>query len=227
MRYDKDTDKFEIELSEFVGTARRTSARIPVCDEEEPRAGELSQRLISRALSGEEAKEINFEFRAGGLTFLLRAGIDGYSAGRISVARAVKNAERPDKAELAEIRGEAFVLAHAILSETDEKEISVRLILASQESGELCEREERASRKTLSGFFEKCAAALVLPALHEKERVTVRLVTKDRLVLGRYKGFSFFTELLGLGFKPCDLLLQLLDLCLERPSLVHICLFGA
>ena len=75
MKYDINTGKIIVSLSEFVSLARRSVSATATPDEEEPRLRGLSERVISGAINKALTGEIRYEFAVLGRTaeILMRA----------------------------------------------------------------------------------------------------------------------------------------------------------
>ena len=115
MRYDAESGKIHIGLREFVSVARRRIATAMPYDEDEPYVCDAG-RLGLRAIIGDVEREVlHFGFFASGYPFELSMTADGISGNEITVAREIESSpERPRRDEMAEVRGEGYVMAHAL-----------------------------------------------------------------------------------------------------------------
>ena len=176
MRYDAESGKIHITLREFVSVARRRIAAAMPYDEDEPYVCEAG-RLGLRTLIGEVRREaVHFGFSAAGYDFELSMTADGIDGNEITVAREIEsNPEKPRRDEAAEVRGEGYVIAHALCEIYGYSEVKMRFIYVNSPRGEHAEVRECVSAAKLASFFKKCVSAIEIYARPEVERVTVRL----------------------------------------------------
>ena len=176
MRYDTESGKIKIALSEFVSISRRGISPALPFDDDEPNVSEPSKRRI-RAILGETSPEkIYFGFEAAGHSFELSMNADSVFESSVTVAREISSSpEKPKRAEESEARGEAFILGHAIAELCGYPEMTIRLVYLNSATGEFSIKEETVKQKKLSDFFEKCRRVVEKYAIPEVERVTKRL----------------------------------------------------
>ena len=181
MRYDKEFGKIILGLSEFVTVARRrvaTAAR----DEDEPAVSEVSARML-RSIAGDMTPEtVIFGFEGAGYTFELKMTADSVTENELTVAREIESSpKKPRREEQAQIRGEGFVLAHAICTLKKLSGINIRFIYINSVRAEHEIITEYVEEKRLASFFERCVSAIEIYARPEIERVTVRLPSMKTL----------------------------------------------
>ena len=178
MRYLADENRILIGLGELVAIARRkTCAAVPV-DDEEPVVSGVSKMLLS-ALGLGEAERLVCDIEQGGLSFRITGCAERISESEITLVRGITGGatDKQRKAEEAQCRGEAFILAKMLADKGGFDEIQIKIIYADEESGETSEVTEVASRKTLDTFLKRCIGAVAIHAEPEIERVTERLPT--------------------------------------------------
>ncbi len=181
MRYDKESGKILLTLGEFVTVARRRVSSVSH-DEDEPCILGASSRMLSSLIGEHSPESITFGFESLGYSFLLSMTADKIYENEITVAREIESSpEKPRREELAEIRGEGFVMAHALCELSGHESISLRFVLINSARGEYTIINELADKKKLSSFFKKCVSAIEIYARPEVERVTERLPSLARL----------------------------------------------
>ena len=176
MKYDGESGKIFISLSELVSTARRRIATALPYDDEEPMLSPVSARRLESALGDAMPQEIRYGFSAAGRDFELVARVDSADEDSVTLAREVEgNPEKPKRQELAEIRGEGYVAAYALAKNRGLDEVSIRFLYFNVSYEQPSEVWERVKISKLSSFFDKCVSAIEIYAEPEIERVTVRL----------------------------------------------------
>ncbi len=175
MKYDRERGKISITLTEFVTIARRRVAAV-ARDEDEPCVSGVSTRLLCSLIGEHEKETITFAFDGLGYSFEMSMVADMIDGDALTVAREIESSpEKPRREELAEVRGEGFVMAYALAQISGLKQVNIRFILINSARGEHSISTERVERKKLSSFFEKCLSSVEIYARPEVERVTVRL----------------------------------------------------
>ena len=171
MRYNKDQDRIEISLYEFVRTARRRISTPTPIDEPEAQAFPNARRERAAGVPHYET-----DFEVGEYKFRLFSHADCIRGGELCFTAAVSSPKHPDKESVAEVRARGYITAYAILK-TDglSTPFTLRYIYFNPDTGEEAEASEVAPEAKLSRFFEKCRAALEIFARPEIERVTLRL----------------------------------------------------
>ena len=176
MRYDAESGKILIGVSEMVAIARRKISPILPFDEDEPELSEASSRRLAAYLEGASPAELRLGFESGGYSFELCGRADGVSENKVAVAKEVPNTGVRGKREIIEqIRGEAFILAYMLATLEGYSEVEIRTLRFSIGDGEVIDARSTISIKRLTTFFGKCAEAICAYARPEVERVTERL----------------------------------------------------
>ena len=182
MRYNLEKGIIEIHLGEFVSIARRGISPSVSYDEDEPNISEIASSRLSRIFGDMTPERLTLEFGAGEHSFLLSGHTEGLSGNSITVARAVEsNPSRPRKSEVAEIRGEGYVLAYMLAKNCGLDSVNIRFIYFNEASGEFADKLEIVSYKKLDSFFTKCLVAVRIFASPEVERVTERLPSMKKM----------------------------------------------
>ena len=182
MRYDAENRIIEIRLNEFVSIARRGISPTVSYDEDEPDVGSVARARLCRIFGDMQGEELTLEFGSGDFNFKLTGYADGLSANQITLAKSVlSNPHRLRKSEVAEIRGEGYVLAYMLARECGLDNVSIRFIYLNEASGDFADKTEVVSFKKLDSFFMKCLVAVRIFASPEVERVTERLPSMKRM----------------------------------------------
>ncbi|MBR2342729.1 MAG: ATP-dependent DNA helicase [Clostridia bacterium] len=172
MRYDGQRGKILIGLSELVSCARRRISPTLPFEEDEPAV---------KADAYEVGEPIEYCFEAGGYEFCLSARVDARGSELYLTRDIDTSPSRPSRAALAELRGEAFVLAKAYAELHSLPELTLIITLVNRKTAEEAERRESVSRAALDKFFERCRVSVGIYARPEAERVTRRLPSLARL----------------------------------------------
>ncbi len=181
MKYDVNDGKIIISLREFVSIARRSISATASFDEDEPRLSEVSSRRLASIVGSAEGVDFVHEFSAGGYDYKLLLHADGAEADKVTLAGEVLSyTAEPNKEELAELRGEAFVLAYALALREKYSSVEINLVFLSQ-SGLYKQLIEQVELSKLAKFFNKCVDIVKKFSLPEAERVTERLPTLRRM----------------------------------------------
>lgn len=176
MLFDKERNIIKVGLSEFVSIARRGISPTLPFDEDEPNLSATTSRRL-RAIVGEcQSAKVFYEFTAGGYNFELSMTAEDISPSVVTVAREISSSpSKPRREETAEVRGEGYVMAHAVAKTQGLDSVALRLVYINSYTGEYNVLEERPNAEKLEKFFTKCAAAVAKYALPEIDRVTKRL----------------------------------------------------
>lgn len=176
MRYNANDNIIEIHLGEFVAIARRGISPSVSYDEDEPNISPLAGSRLSRIFGEMTAEKLTLDFASGEYNFRISGQAEGLSGNSLTVARTVSsNPMRPRKSEVAEMRGEGFVLGYMLAKSCGLDSVSIRFIYFNEASGEFADKTEIVSYKKLETFFNKCLVAVRIFASPEVERVTERL----------------------------------------------------
>ena len=176
MRYDSERGLVMINFKEFVGIARRGVSPSLSYDEDEPNISDVGARRL-RSYAGEcRVRDLSYAFSDGEYSFELQGKADHVEGNVLTVARDIESApSKPKKAELSEIRGEAFILGLMLAKNEGFDTVETRIFLFNEASGEADERREIVSLSKLESFFKKCIGEVRIFAAPEIERVTERL----------------------------------------------------
>ena len=178
MLFDKERNIIRITLGELVSIARRGISPTLPFDEEEPNLLEVTSRRLRAILGEVRSEKLYYSFEAGEHSFELSGCAEDISGDLITVAREITSSpNKPRREETAEVRGEAFVLAHALASINGYETVGIRLVYINSLTGEYNVTEERQPREKLEKFFEKCISVVGKYAAPEIDRVTRRLPT--------------------------------------------------
>ena len=182
MRYNADSGKIEIFLDEFVSIARRGISPTVSYDEDEPEINSVAKSRLERIIGEISPMKLSLEFTDGEQQFIMHATADHQSTDSITIARSVISSPlRPRKAEVAEIRGEGYILAYMFARNCGLNTVNLRFIYYNDASSEYAEKSEILTYKKLEDFFTKCLMAVKIFATPEVARVTVRLASMKKL----------------------------------------------
>ena len=176
MRYDADRGIIDIRLSEFVSIARRGISPSVSYDEDEPGIGALGSRTLGRLVNDPVDERLVYRFISGEHTFELSGHADSIMGCEITVARTIDSRPtRPKKSEIAQVRGEGYILGYMLAKRGGLNSVDIRFIYHSRASGEIAEKTETVSLKKLESFFNKCLMAVSIFATPEVSRVSERM----------------------------------------------------
>ena len=181
MRYDGESGKIKIGLSELVAIARRGISPTLPYDEDEPMILETTARRLSRILPDLTTDRLVYGFNDGEHDYELTTDILSYDGESLTLAREIEgNPEKPPKEVTAQVRGEGFVTAYALCDMYGTESLTLRYVYLGI-GGDHAITSETVSAKKLKSFFNKCLSVLKKYALPEVERVTKRLPTLREL----------------------------------------------
>ena len=176
MRYDSNSGKINITLKELVSVARRRISPTLPQDHDEPCISEVSQRMLRASVGETEKREIHLGFKVGEYRFELEGVADNVSGNEITVAREIESSpDKPKADEMASVRGEGYVLAHALCCIEGYESVVIRFVYINPARAEHAVVCESVSAARLESFFRKCVGTVEIYARPEIERVTVRL----------------------------------------------------
>ena len=182
MRYDAENRIIDIRLGEFVSIARRGISPSVSYDEDEPNVSAVAEARLSRVFGEMRHEVLTLEFGSGEYNFKLTGYAEALSGNSVTVVRAVRsNPHRPRKSEVAEIRGEGYILAYMLAKECGLDSVSIRFIYFNEASGDFADKTEVIGYKKLDSFFGKCLTAVRIFAAPEVERVTKRLPSMKKM----------------------------------------------
>ena len=177
MRHIADENRIVVGLSEFVALARRKiSATIPF-DEDEPNVNDASRAIMaSLGISTRVVTDLDFFSEEHGVSFRISGYADKIDGDSITLVKSITCSTRgEEEREVAQCRGEAFLLAKALADKNGYESVSINLIYIHEITGERKDVTEVVERKQLDAFFKKCITAISVYAVPEIERVTKRL----------------------------------------------------
>ena len=175
MKYDKSARVIRILVSEFVAIARRGISSSVSYDEDEPNIKAPAMTRLKRLFGEMNPSEIRFNFSDGERDFSLFGRAEDATESSITLARTVNsNPEKPNRNEMAQIRGEGFLLAYMLAMNNRLGSVRIRFLFLGR-YGETGERIEMVKLEKLRDFFNKCLVAVRIFASPEVDRVTNRL----------------------------------------------------
>lgn len=173
MRYDEQKNIMLVSLKEFVTLARRKVASTLPYDDEEPTV-EGAGKIEEARLSLPEKKEgLTLSFSLGGIDYQLFTEAQFIEGEKITLVRTLDG--KPRKNDIAQTRGEAFVIGHALAIKENLERVHLKFIYINRQTGEEEECEEWVDKEKLLGFFGSCSISVALYGKPEVERVTERL----------------------------------------------------
>ncbi len=173
MRYDENRKLMLVSLREFVTLARRGIATTLPYDDEEPTITDISKAEGKRLSLPESKKLLRLSFSLGDIDYELYAEAENIKSNEITVVRSLDG--KPKKNDIAECRGEAFVLGYALIKKGNFDKVHLRFIYINRISGEQEESEEWVERERLDSFFQKCSVSVGIYGKPELERALERL----------------------------------------------------
>lgn len=183
MRYLEAENTVKISVKEFVSIARRAFSPIPPRDESEPvlsAPSRLSYKILG--LEKSEKREIFHDFELSDTSARLYGEILLEEGTRVTlICETAGNPKKPTREELAEARGEIYVLAYMLKCAAGLTEVSCRTVFISSYSGDFHEIREDVSEAQLDTFFAKCKKILEIYARPEIDRVKYRLPSLKNL----------------------------------------------
>ncbi len=162
-------------LGEFVSIARRRISPTLPTDECEPELFGASRGVLA-SLGMTNGQRLELDFSEDGTDYRVFGYADHIENGEITLVKSVTGSTKgAKKEEVAEARGECFVLGKILADRQNLDAVTLKIIYINEASGESETAEEKADRRTLDSFFDKCAGAVSIYAAPEIERVTERL----------------------------------------------------
>lgn len=182
MRYDADSGKILITVSELVSIARRGISPVMPHDEDEPELFRPSTIIRQNILADATPVALRHGFSAMGYDFELTGEADAIEGDALTLLIVADfSGGKPRKEEEKQARGFAFVLGYILCALQGYEEIELRLTYINEKSGESTTRVEKIRESGLSKFFNKCIDAVSIYARPEVERVTKRLPSMTKL----------------------------------------------
>ena len=175
MKHIASENRILISLDEFVSIARRRISPTLPTDECEPELCSASRATLA-ALGISERQKISLDYTHCGIDYRIFGYADSIDNGEITLVKvSTATTKAAKKTEIAQARGEGFILGKIIAENEKRDNINLKIIYVNETSGVSDVTEEKADRKTLDSFFNKCADAVSLFAQPEFERVTERV----------------------------------------------------
>jgi len=175
MKLIQSENRILISLGELISIARRRISPTLPTDESEPELCGASRILLS-SLGITERRKMEYDFTYSGVDYRIFGYADKVENGEITLIKVSTGATKAaKKAEIAQSRGEGFVLAKMLVDSERLDSVTLRIIYVNEISGASEQTEEKVDKKTLDTSFCKCAAAVSVFASPEIERVTLRV----------------------------------------------------
>ena len=175
MKLIADENRILISLGELVSIARRRISPALPTDESEPELVDASRMMLA-SLGISERKKVELDFSYDNVDYRIFGYADAIESGVITLVKVSTGASKAvKKAEIAQARGEAFILGKMLSERDGLGSVELKIIYVNELSGASEVVEEKVDKKTLDSFFDKCASAVSIFALPEIERVKERL----------------------------------------------------
>ncbi len=182
MRYDSDSGKILISLSELVAISRRGVAGTLPFDEDEPGILRPSKRARRTVLGECDEVKLTWGFDAGDYAFELLGEADKLEGSTVTLLGSISGRpDSPKKEEERQLRGAAFILGYVYSSIEGLDSVELCVTYINEASGDVATRVEKVGRKDLEKFFNKCVNSVGIYARPEVERVTERLPSMKKL----------------------------------------------
>lgn len=175
MKLIADENRILITLGELVSIARRRISPALPTDENEPEL-EKPSRIALTSLGIYDGERLTLDFEAEDISYRLTGYADKVENGVITLVKvSTGGTQSKKKAEIAQARGEGFILGKMLAEEKELSSVALKIIYVNEASGASDITEETVDKKTLDSFFQKCVSAVSIYAKPEIERVTVRV----------------------------------------------------
>ena len=175
MKHIASENRILISLDEFVSIARRRISPTLPTDECEPELSGASRATLT-SLGIPARQKVSLDYTHGGIDYRIFGYAESIENGEITLVKSVTgNTKGAKKAEVAQARGEGFILGKIIVENESRDEITLKVIYVNEISGASDISEEKIDKKAIDSFFEKCADAVSIFAIPEIERVTERV----------------------------------------------------
>lgn len=144
MRYDSESGKIKIGLSELVAIARRGISPTLPYDEDEPMILEATVRRLSRILPDLTRDRLVYGFTDGEHDYEFATEILSYDGESLTLAREIEgNPEKPQKEVTAQVRGEGFVTAYALCDMYGIESLTLRYVYLGTSAGHAITRDRK------------------------------------------------------------------------------------
>lgn len=175
MKHIPSENRILISLGEFISIARRKISPTLPTDEGEPELTAAS-RVTLASLGISERVRLEHDYTHDGIDFRIFGYADMTDGDGVTLVKSITgSAKGPRKEEIAQARGEAFVLGKIIAESGGMSSVNIKLIYVNEMTGESEINEEITDKNTLDTFFKKCADAVSVFARPEIERVRERV----------------------------------------------------
>ncbi len=175
MKLIQSENRILISLGELVSIARRRISPALPTDEGEPELLGASKILLS-SLGITERRKMEYDFSLDGVDYRVFGYADKVENGVITLVKvSTGSTKATKKAEIAQARGEGFVLGKMLADNEGLGSVTLKIFYANEVTGASEETEEIIEKKVLDSFFDKCASAVSIFAAPEIERVTERV----------------------------------------------------
>ena len=153
MKLITDENRILISLSELVSIARRKiSPTLPI-DEDEPEGGKASRITLSM-LGINESRRLSLDFDEDGVSYRVFGNADKVENGAITLVKVSTGSNQgAKKAEVAQARGEGFVLGKILAESEGLDSIVLKIIYVNEITGSTDTSEETVTKKALDSFF--------------------------------------------------------------------------
>lgn len=178
MKYDSDSGKILIAVSELVAVARRGISPTLPLDEDEPYISEPTLRARRATLGEGAAVPLRYGFQAAEYDFELIGSADKIEEDELYILRSIGSSpEKPRVEDKMQVEGEAFILGYMYAALSGRDALTLNITYINENSGESATRVIKTDIKSLEKFFGKCVLGVAKYATPEVERVTERLPT--------------------------------------------------
>ena len=175
MNHIPSENKILISLGELVSIARRRISPTLPTDESEPALTDAS-RLFLSSLGINERHKISYDCTHDGISYRIFGFAENVSDNAVTLVKSTTSGTKAaKKTEMAQARGEAFIIGKILASSNGLSSVSLKIIYVNELSGVSEEITESVDISTLDAFFLKCMNAVSIYAAPEIERVTERI----------------------------------------------------
>ena len=175
MKLIANENRILISLGELVSIARRRISPALPTDESEPELLGAS-RIILSSLGFSERKRLEFDFEKDNINYRVFGYAECVENGAITLVKvSTGSTKSAKKAEIAQARGEGFVLGKILAEDAGLDSVGLKIIYVNEINGASEITEEKIDKKTLDSFFDKCVNAVSIFAPPEINRVKERL----------------------------------------------------
>jgi Rad3-related DNA helicase len=175
MKLIAEENRILISLGELVSIARRRISPTLPTDENEPELKRPSKAALA-FLGISKTQRLEYEFSEDGIYYRLFGYAEKVENGEIILVKSsTGTTQGAKKAEIAQARGEGFILGKMLAEREGLDSVKLQVIYVNEVSGATDVKNEEIDKKSLDSFFQKCVSAVSIFAKPEIERVTVRI----------------------------------------------------